>query len=227
LGTEAFPQTPVPNLDRVYHLSRLSQTEVYTLLRKSIIGYGGSLLVSLYCIATWVGGVVLVVPAQSPSENLSQKIEAILYLKGQPLPIGKIAEYAGCDRKTAMEGLMELLSDYAHRKSALEIVESPDGYCLQLQEKYRDLVETMIPLDLGVGALRTLAAIALKGPLAQTTLIELRGSGAYQHVHDLVHLGLIRKRRQSNGRSYWLQVTDKFYQYFQVEDLPQPFNQSA
>jgi segregation and condensation protein B len=159
--------------------------------------------------------------------SLSQRIEAILYLKGQPLKISKIAEYAGCDRKTAEEGIIDLLSDYAHRSSALEIVESPDGYCLQLKEEYRGLVETLIPLDLGVGTLRTLAAIALKGPLAQTQLIELRGSGAYQHVQDLVSLGLVRKRRQSTGRSYWLQVTDKFYQYFQVKDLPQPFGKSA
>lgn len=159
--------------------------------------------------------------------SLSKKIEAILYLKGQPLKINKIAEYAGCERKAVEEGILELLSDYAHRSSALEIAESPDGYCLQLKEDYRDLVETLIPLDLGVGTLRTLAAIALKGPLAQTALIDLRGSGAYHHVHDLVSLGLVRKRRQSNGRSYWLQVTDKFYQYFQVEDLPQPFGKPA
>ncbi|MEM7772398.1 MAG: SMC-Scp complex subunit ScpB [Cyanobacteria bacterium P01_A01_bin.37] len=159
--------------------------------------------------------------------SLPTTIEAILYLKGQPLKIGKIAEYAGCDRKTAEEGLMELLSDYAHRNSALEITESPDGYCLQLKDDYSGLVETLIPLDLSVATLRTLAAIALKGPLAQTTLIELRGSGAYHHVQDLVSLGLVRKRRQSNGRSFWLQVTDKFYQYFQMNDLPQPFDKSA
>lgn len=165
--------------------------------------------------------------ANTASMSLPKKIEAILYLKGQPLPISKIAEYAGCDRKTAEEALIELISDYAHRSSALEIVESSEGYCLQLQEEYRDLVETLIPLDLGVGTLRTLAAIALKGPLAQTILIELRGSGAYQHVQELVSLGLVKKRRQSNGRSYWLQVTDKFYQYFQVDDLPQPFGKSA
>ncbi|MEL6224100.1 MAG: SMC-Scp complex subunit ScpB [Cyanobacteria bacterium J06627_8] len=159
--------------------------------------------------------------------SLPKTIEAILYLKGQPLKINKIAEYAGCDRKTAEEGLIELLSDYAHRNSALEITESPDGYCLQLKGEYQRLVETLIPVDLSVATLRTLAAIALKGPLAQTTLIELRGSGAYQHVHDLVSLGFVRKRRQSNGRSFWLQVTDKFYQYFQMNDLPQPFDQSA
>ncbi len=156
--------------------------------------------------------------------SLASKIEAILYLKGQPLPLARIAEYAGCDREQAEEGLIELMADYAHRDTALEIAETPDGYCLQLREAFQELVQTLIPLDLGVGALRTLAAIALKGPLSQTDLVELRGSGAYQHVQELVELGFIRKRRQAESRSNLVQVTDKFYQYFQVDKLPQPFN---
>jgi segregation and condensation protein B len=154
--------------------------------------------------------------------SLACKIEAILYLKAQPLTIGKLAEYAGCDRQALEAGLIELMQDYAHRDSALEVVETPDGYCLQLRETFQDLVQTLIPVDLGVGALRTLAAIALKGSITQTDLVELRGSGAYDHVKELVELGFIRKRRQPEGRSYWLQITDKFHQYFQVDKLPQP-----
>ncbi|NET48554.1 MAG: SMC-Scp complex subunit ScpB [Merismopedia sp. SIO2A8] len=158
---------------------------------------------------------------------ITSKLEAILYLKGQPLSIARLAEYAGCDRKTAEGGLMELMADYAHRQGALEITDTPDGYVLQLRSEFQGLVESLVPLDLGVGLLRTLAAIALKGPIAQTELIDVRGSGAYSHVHELVSMGFVRKRRQSDGRSYWLQVTDKFYQYFQVESLPHPFNKTA
>jgi segregation and condensation protein B len=154
------------------------------------------------------------------SSNLAKKIEAILYLKGQPLSAAEIAEFAGCDRATALEGLLELIDDYAHRDSSLEVVETPSGYSLQLRPGFQDLVQTLIPVELGVGAMRTLAAIALKSPIAQTDLVNLRGSGAYQHVQALVELGFVRKRRQSDCRSYWLQVTDKFHQYFQIEQLP-------
>jgi len=152
--------------------------------------------------------------------KLASVIEAILYLKGQPLKIARIAEHAGCDREMAEEGLMELMNEYAHREGALEIVETKEGYCLQLKSGFRHLVDTLIPLDLGVGALRTLAAIALRSPIAQTDLIDLRGSGAYQHVSELVELGFVRKKRQSDGRSFWLQVTDKFHQHFEINDLP-------
>ena len=39
-------------------------------------------------------------------------------------------------------------------------------------------------------------------------------------------LGFVRKRRQSDGRSFWLQVTNKFHQHFEIEDLP-AFNQTV
>ena len=113
------------------------------------------------------------------------------------------------------------MNDYAHRDSALEVVESPGGYCLQLRDTFQELVHTLVPVDVGLGALRTLAAIALKAPITQTELVELRGSGAYQHVQELIEQGFVRRRRQTDGRSYWLQVTDKFHQYFQIDQLPQ------
>ncbi|MBC6436337.1 SMC-Scp complex subunit ScpB [Nostoc sp. HG1] len=155
--------------------------------------------------------------------RLASTIEAILYLKAQPLSIAEIAEAAACDRDSAEEGLLELMADYAHRDSALEIVEMPNGYGLQLREAFQHLVQIMVPADLGIGELRTLAAVAIKGPIAQTDLVDLRGSGAYQHVQELVLQGFVRKRRQSDGRSYWIQVTDKFHQYFQLNQLPQSF----
>lgn len=152
------------------------------------------------------------------------KIEAILYLKGKPLSVSEIAEYAACDRATAEEGIIELMDSYARRDSALEVVETPDGYSLQLRTDFQDLVQTLIPVELGLGALRTLAAIALNSPILQTDLINLRGSGVYQHVPELVELGFVRKRRDNESRSYSLQVTPKFHQYFQIEQLPQPFD---
>lgn len=153
------------------------------------------------------------------------KIEAILYLKGKPLSLSEIAEYAGCDRATVEEGIMELMDNYAHRDSALEILETPNGYSLQLRSDFHYLVQRLIPVELGLGALRTLAAIALNNPILQSDLIELRGSGVYQHVPELVELGFVKKRRDNDSRSYSLQVTPKFYQYFQIENLPQILEQ--
>ncbi|MGK7919625.1 MAG: SMC-Scp complex subunit ScpB [Trichodesmium sp.] len=154
-------------------------------------------------------------------DSLPSKIEAILYLKGQPISISEIAEIAKCDRGQVKDALIELMSEYAHRQTALEIVETEKGYTLQLKPAFAELTESLIQPELGVGTLRTLAAIALKGGIAQSELVDIRGSGVYQHVPELVALGFVRKRRQKESRSYWLQVTDKFHQYFQLDQLPQ------
>ncbi len=163
--------------------------------------------------------------------KLATKIEAILYIKGRPLSIEEIGTLLeegtnddtiktnSIDREILEEGLIELMNDYAHRDSALEIIETNQGYSLQLKSAYNTLLQDLIPAELGKGALRTLAAIALKNPILQTDLIELRGSSAYQQVSELVELGFIRKRPQADGRSYWLEVTDKFHQYFEIEQI--------
>lgn len=158
------------------------------------------------------------------NDRLATKIEAILYLKGQPLSLTEIVECAQCDREEAQEAIIELMSDYAHRDSALEVVETPGGYSLQLRSTFANLLQSLVPAELGTGALRTLAAIALKNPILQTDLIELRGSSAYQQIQELVELGFIRKRKQTDGRSSWLEVTDKFYQYFEIDELSQVIN---
>lgn len=158
--------------------------------------------------------------------RLANKIEAILYLKGQPLTIPEIAEYAQCDRSSVEEALIELIDDYAHRDTALNVIETDSSYSLQLRSDFQSLVQMLIPLELGVGALRTLAAIALHCPITQTQLVDLRGSGAYQHVQELVELGFVQKRRKTDSRSYQLLLTPKFNQYFQMDKLPQELLES-
>ena len=162
--------------------------------------------------------------------KLATKIEAILYIKGKPLSAeeiffslerrttesNKISEE---DRALIEDALIELMNDYAHRDSALEIAETETGYSLQLKDEYGHLLRELVPAELGKGALRTLAAVAIKNPILQTELIDLRGSSAYQQVSELVKLGFIRKREQADGRSYWLEVTNKFHQYFEISNM--------
>lgn len=151
--------------------------------------------------------------------KLATKIEAIFYIKGRPLSLEEVVSYLNCEREAAEDALIELMNDYAHRDSALEIVETEAGYGLQLKSAYENLLQELVPAELGKGALRTLAAVALKNPILQTELIDLRGSSAYQQVAELVQLGFIRKREQADGRSYWLEVTNKFHQYFEINNL--------
>lgn len=153
--------------------------------------------------------------------RLATTIEAILYLQARPVAIADLVTISGQEKTLVEDALMELMEDYAHRDSALEIIETDQGYSLQLRAAFQNLIQDFVPADLSTGSLRTLAAIALKTPIVQTELIELRGSSAYQQVQELVEAGFVRKRKQTEGRSYLLEITDKFHQYFEIDKLPQ------
>ncbi|MDE5086815.1 MAG: SMC-Scp complex subunit ScpB, partial [Trichodesmium sp. St16_bin2-tuft] len=82
--------------------------------------------------------------------SLSSKIEAILYLKGKSLSISEIAEIAKCEHGQIKDALIELMSEYAHRHTALEVVETEKGYSLQLKPTFTELIESLIQPELGV-----------------------------------------------------------------------------
>lgn len=153
--------------------------------------------------------------------SLAAKLEAILYLKGRPLRLNELAVYAQCTKSEAGDALIDLMEGFAERDSALEISETKEGYLLQLKPELKELVHTLVPVDLGVGVLRSLAAIALKNGISLSELVDLRGSGAYQHVQKLVEEGFVQKRQHKDSRSAKLRITDKFHQYFQIDQLPE------
>ena len=153
--------------------------------------------------------------------SLAAKLEAILYLKGKPMRLSELAIYAQCTKREAGDALIDLMEAYAERDSALEISESKEGYLLQLRPALKELVDALVPVDLGVGVLRSLAAIALKNGLTLSELVDLRGSGAYQHVQKLVAEGFVQKRQHKDSRSAKLRITEKFHQYFQIDQLPE------
>ena len=149
--------------------------------------------------------------------SISARLEAILYLKGRPLSLAELAELAGLEREATEWALITLMADYAHRDTALEIHQEGSRYSLQLREGLGDLVQNLLPVELSTASLRTLATIALKKRLLQSELVELRGSGAYEHIKELLAQDFIERRRQSDGRSYWLSLSEKFHRTFAVQ----------
>ena len=149
-------------------------------------------------------------------QELKSKIEAVLFTTAKALKVKEIAEILGCEPDAAEESLLELIMDYASRDSALE-VDDEDGYILQLKTEHMDIVEKLCPVELKPAVLKTLTVIALKEPIRQSYLKDLRGSNAYEHVQELVDKGLISKHKDKNGRSFNIKTTQKFNEYFKLK----------
>ena len=148
--------------------------------------------------------------------SLTSRIEAILYLKGRPISLSELAELARDEPDQVRTAIAMLTTSYAQRDTALEVVEHSGRYCLQLRPALADLVKNMLPVNLSTATLRTLATIALKKRILQSDVVDLRGSGAYDHIKELLAQDFIERRRQSDGRSYWLTLSEKFHRTFSV-----------
>lgn len=150
-------------------------------------------------------------------EQLKARIEAVLFTTAQALSIKEIADILNEeDVDKVEEAMLELIMNYASREGALEI-DDENGYILQVKEEHMDIVEKLCPVELKPAVLRTLSVIALKEPIRQSDLKELRGSTAYEHVQELLEKGLISRTRDKNGRSYNLKTTPKFAEYFKLK----------
>ena len=146
------------------------------------------------------------------------KIEAILYLKGRPVSKKNLSEITNADINSIDIALKELKEKYSNKKSALELNETKHNYCLELKSTLNEFVEDLLPSELRTSELRTLATIAIKKKILQSDLIVLRGSGAYDHIKELINKKFIIKRKQKDGRSYWLSLSEKFFQTFAVNN---------
>lgn len=148
--------------------------------------------------------------------ELKAKIEAVLFTTAKALKLKEISEILGSENDETEEALLELIMDYSSRDSALEI-DDEDGYILQVKMEHMDIVEKLCPVELKPAVLKTLTVIALKEPIRQSYLKDLRGSNAYEHVQELVEKGLISKNKDKNGRSFNIKTTAKFAEYFKLK----------
>ena len=150
--------------------------------------------------------------------ELITRIEAVLYLKGRPISKKDLSDITRADTTAVNKAVNELKKKYSSTTSAMEITEINNTYSLELKSSLNDFVEDLLPSELKTSELRTLATIAIKKKILQSDLIILRGSGAYDHIKELLKKNFIVKRKQKDGRSFWLSLSEKFFQTFAVTD---------
>ena len=146
------------------------------------------------------------------------KIEAVLYIKGKPVSKKSLSELTNSDINSVSDAIQQLSDKYSHSSSALEIISNNSLISLELKHSLNAYVEDLLPAELKTAVLRTLAVIAIKKKILQSDLIILRGSSAYDHIKELIEKKFISKRKQKDGRSYWLSLSDKFFQTFAVSN---------
>ena len=139
-------------------------------------------------------------------------------MKGRPITKKDLSEITNSDINSINDSIQILRIKYSNPNSAIVLNELNNSYSLELKSSLNDFVEDLLPSELRTSELRTLATIAIKKKILQSDLILLRGSGAYDHIKELLEKKFIVKRKQKDGRSYWLSLSEKFFQTFAVSN---------
>lgn len=145
--------------------------------------------------------------------ELKAKIEAILFLTDKPIKALAIARIVNEDVQVVRQAVLELINDYEARNGGLEIADE-NGYSLQVKDEFTSIIDEFVPIEMPTALIRTLSAIAIKQPVAQSEIIKIRGAGAYDHIKELLTRDLIHKKE--DGRSPLLTTTKQFQEYFRL-----------
>lgn len=146
-----------------------------------------------------------------------KEAEAVLFASGKAMEEDHIKELTNLKPKETRKALEALKQAYKERNTALFVWNEGTKWKINVKEDYIEIVKTLAAeTELARAVLETLAVIAYRSPVLQSDVITARGSGAYDHISELVDKGFITKEKF--GRSYKLKISDKFYHYFDVAD---------
>ena len=150
-------------------------------------------------------------------EALQLSIEALLFSSGKAIEEAQLSSLTGADVKDVQAALQSLADAYASRGTALKLYSEGSAWKLLVKDEHVALVRRIVAdTELSRACLETLAVIAYLQPDAlQSKVVDMRGGNSYDHIAELERFGFVNKEKK--GRSFALRLTEKFYDYFDVE----------
>ncbi|HLC88854.1 MAG TPA: SMC-Scp complex subunit ScpB [Candidatus Nanoarchaeia archaeon] len=149
-------------------------------------------------------------------ENTHKKVEAILFAVGKEITTDRLASLCSLNPEEVEKIIQLLIQEYSQRDNALKIEKREYGWKLMVKDEFIPIVANLVSsTELEGPLMETLAVIAWKYPIVQSEVVKLRGSGAYEHMRELIEQGFVEKEK--SGRTYKVKLTKKFFEYF---DLP-------
>ncbi len=144
-------------------------------------------------------------------------IEASLFSAGKPISLDEMASSTGIEPALVKLYMKKLMSSYSRRDTSLEIIKAGRKYSLRIREPYVEKISTLAPPEVNPKLLKTAALIAYHQPMRQSQLVEMYGAKIYDHVKELMDLGLVRARKE--GSTKVLTTTHRFSEVFGIGSI--------
>jgi len=150
-------------------------------------------------------------------------LESILFVAGEPVTIGQLAETLQTKRSLARKAVRSLAEEYQER--GLRIQYERGQVQMVTAPKMSAYVERFLGLQLSgklsVASLETLAMIAYQQPITRPEIEAIRGVNCQGVLKNLMARGLIEEldRLDTVGRPIVYGTTFEFLRYFGLENL--------
>ncbi|MEI6528244.1 MAG: SMC-Scp complex subunit ScpB [bacterium] len=160
-------------------------------------------------------------------EKISIEIEAILFWKGEPMSVKKIAASLGKKEEEISSALEVLKGKIAGR--GVELLFKDGEVMLGTAPSLSHLIERLtkeeLVRDLGKAGLETISIIAYKGPISRADIDYIRGVQSNFILRNLQIRGLVEKiTNPADHRSFLYRPTFELLQFLgvsKIEDLPE------
>lgn len=156
--------------------------------------------------------------------ELPQKIEALLFFKGEPVSIKFLSVALGVPPEEVQIALSALKESLTNR--GVVLVKNGDEYMLGTAPEMSGVIEKIakeeLSRDLGKAGLETLTIVLYRGPVSRTEINYIRGVNSNYILRNLLVRGLIEKV-DHGGRSTVYRPTFELLSFMgisKVEDLP-------
>ncbi|MEK7538366.1 MAG: SMC-Scp complex subunit ScpB [Patescibacteria group bacterium] len=159
--------------------------------------------------------------------NLSARIEALLFFKGEPVSVKFLAETLEVSEDEAREGVSALAQTCRDQQRGVLVVQNGDEAVLATTSSMSTTIEKITKGDaikeLGKAGLETLSLVLYRGPISRSSINYIRGVNSNYILRSLLVRGLIEKvEDKTRGTAY--QPTFELLSYMgvtKVADLPE------
>ncbi len=157
----------------------------------------------------------------SYEKRILQKIEAALFLSANYLSVDEIVRVTGINPIIVKELVDKLIEKYNNTESAIVIhkreVEQKPVFKMDVKQEFHNLINKIVTgqTEFSKSEQETLAIIAYKQPIKQSSIVRIRSNKAYDHIKHFIAMGLVKSKRL--GRTYELTLSEDFYQYFNLD----------
>jgi segregation and condensation protein B len=159
--------------------------------------------------------------------SLDSQLEAVLFWKGEPQSIKKLAASLGKKEEEILAGL-EILKEKI-KDRGVELIYKDNEVMLGTAAKLSHIIERLtkeeLVRDLGKAGLETISIIAYKGPISRAEIDYIRGVQSTFILRNLQIRGLVEKvENEKDRRSFLYRPTFELLQFLgvsKIEDLPE------